>query len=135
NYPTKQILFNYSPSSEFEVSVQEGEKVQVVEPDDGSGWAKVLNSEGKKGLVPASYVGYGHSDEGVPVRQGTGQRVRAIYPYRSQGSDELELHEGEVLELSVGGQEYGNGWWEGFNKEGRKGIFPSNYIEHLVEFK
>lgn len=42
--------------------------------------------------------------------------MRAIYPYRSQGSDELELHEGEVLELSVGGQEYGNGWWEGNSK-------------------
>lgn len=39
--------------------------------------------------------------------------VRAIYPYQSQGSDELGLSEGEILELSVGGREYGNGWWEG----------------------
>lgn len=39
--------------------------------------------------------------------------VRAIYPYQSQGPDELGLQEGEILELSAGGQDYGNGWWEG----------------------
>lgn len=33
-----------------------------------------------------------------------------------QGEDELSLVEGEVLELTsgpTGGQNYGNGWWEG----------------------
>lgn len=39
--------------------------------------------------------------------------MKVIYPYRSQGSGELGLDEGEVLELSAKGQEYGNGWWEG----------------------
>lgn len=43
--------------------------------------------------------------------------MRAIYPYQSQGRDELGLQEGEILELSVGGQNYGNGWWEGEDKE------------------
>ena len=30
--------------------------VQVVEDDDGSGWVKVADSKGGKGLVPASYI-------------------------------------------------------------------------------
>lgn len=34
----------------------EGEMVQVVEEDDGSGWVKVADSAGGKGLVPATYV-------------------------------------------------------------------------------
>ena len=42
--------------------------------------------------------------------------VRAIYPYASQGPDELHLQEGDVLELSSGingGKNYADGWWEG----------------------
>lgn len=39
--------------------------------------------------------------------------VRAIYPYEPQGPDELGLFEGEIVELSDQGQDYGIGWWEG----------------------
>jgi len=30
--------------------------VRVIEEDDGSGWVKVLDEDGGRGLVPASYV-------------------------------------------------------------------------------
>jgi formin-binding protein 1 len=30
--------------------------VRVVEEDDGSGWVKVVDEDGDRGLVPASYV-------------------------------------------------------------------------------
>jgi hypothetical protein len=46
----------------------------VVEADDGSGWTKVSNSQGKRGLVPASYVGDHKPDEGAPGQQGTGRQ-------------------------------------------------------------
>lgn len=42
--------------------------------------------------------------------------VRGIYAYEAQGSDELELEAGEILTLTSGpngGQNYGEGWWEG----------------------
>ncbi len=42
--------------------------------------------------------------------------VRASYDYHAQGSDELNLQEGELLELTgspSGGQHYADGWWEG----------------------
>ena len=42
--------------------------------------------------------------------------VRAIYPYQSQSTDELDLQEGDILELSsgpTGGENFGGGWWEG----------------------
>ena len=34
----------------------EGTTVHVVEEDDGSGWVKVTDNHGGKGLVPASYL-------------------------------------------------------------------------------
>lgn len=48
-----------------------------MEPDDGSGWVKVVDSQGKRGLVPASYMGTDGSDSvdhgGASTRQGSGQ--------------------------------------------------------------
>lgn len=42
--------------------------------------------------------------------------VRGLYDYQPQGSDELGISEGEMVELSAGpngGQNYADGWWEG----------------------
>lgn len=36
--------------------VLEGASVRVIEEDDGSGWVKVLDEGGGRGLVPASYI-------------------------------------------------------------------------------
>ncbi|KIM35924.1 hypothetical protein M413DRAFT_325021 [Hebeloma cylindrosporum] len=131
-----KVLFEYTATSEFELGVQEGTTVRVLEPDDGSGWVKVEDDAGNSGLVPASYLGPVTAPVsrklGSGEHQGTGERVRALYPYSAQGMDELDLQPGDVLELSAGptgGQNYGGGWWEGFNAKGRKGIFPSNYVE------
>jgi formin-binding protein 1 len=77
--------------------------------------------------------------------------VRAIYQYDAQGDDELALKEGELIKLTsgpTGGQNYGDGWWEGMyllffprllvritttglTSKGRKGIFPSNYVGYF----
>lgn len=34
----------------------EGEQFQIIEEDDGTGWVKVRNNDGLKGLVPATYI-------------------------------------------------------------------------------
>ncbi|KAG8917747.1 hypothetical protein FRC00_013252, partial [Tulasnella sp. 408] len=52
--------------------------------------------------------------------------VRALYDYAG-GGDELGFKTGdEIILLS----EVSDGWWEG-ELEGRKGLFPSNYVEEL----
>lgn len=50
------MVFEYAATSPYELSIGEGEAVKVLEEDDGSGWVKVANNSGGKGLVPASYV-------------------------------------------------------------------------------
>ena len=37
-------------------SVSAGAVVKVLEDDDGSGWVKVSDTNGEKGLVPATYL-------------------------------------------------------------------------------
>lgn len=115
--------------------------VNIIEEDDGSGWIKVVDAEGGKGLVPATYVEViapSSSKSTLATRaspkQGSGKYglfcahllaspsesespiVRGIYEYTAQGSDELGLREGEIVELTPGpsgGENYGEGWWEG----------------------
>lgn len=143
DYQSARILFDFSPGSEFELGVSEGNVVYILEPDDGSGWVKVSPSPtgaGKNGLVPASYVELVGDSESAGIPRTTqaasdsagSEKVRALYSYQSTGADELALEEGEVLTLSpgpTGGQHYAEGWWEGTNAQGRKGIFPGNYVE------
>ncbi|EJC97857.1 uncharacterized protein FOMMEDRAFT_114603 [Fomitiporia mediterranea MF3/22] len=149
-YPQARVLYDFTPTSPFELAVTDGLTVQVLEDDDGSGWVKVADSKGGKGLVPASYVEI-IDDEGdeeaaptaaplpprVPVTTkpktlGSGKYVRGIYAYQASGQEEINVEEGALYELSSGaggGEHYADGWWEGYDSSGRKGIFPSNYVE------
>lgn len=135
-YPSARVVFEYTATSPFELSVREGAVVHVVEEDDGSGWVKVVDGAGAKGLVPASYlepVEAADAAQAPPrVQQGSGKYVRGVYDYTPQGPDELAVKEGQLIELSAGpsgGQHYADGWWEGVDASGKKGIFPSNYVE------
>ncbi|KAG1898149.1 uncharacterized protein F5891DRAFT_1044725 [Suillus fuscotomentosus] len=133
-----RAIFDFAASSSFELNVTEGTVVRVVEEDDGSGWVKVADSDGEKGLVPATYLedaGGWPLEKSEPSQrdsqQASGIYVRALYDYRAQEPGELTINEGDLVELSSGtngGQNYADGWWEGFSRDGKKGIFPSNYL-------
>ncbi|KAG0700444.1 hypothetical protein DFH29DRAFT_1055069 [Suillus ampliporus] len=133
------VIFGFAASSSFELNVTEGAVVRVLEEDDGSGWVKVADSDGEKGLVPATYLeDAGGRPFGTTApsqqnsQQASGVYVRALYDYQAQELEELTIHEGDFVELSSGakgGQNYAEGWWEGFSRDRKKGIFPSNYVE------
>ncbi|PLB42602.1 putative actin polymerization protein Bzz1 [Aspergillus candidus] len=55
--PTQRgkMVYDYQAGGPDEVTVQEGESISIIEPDDGSGWIKVRVGS-QEGLVPASYV-------------------------------------------------------------------------------
>jgi len=129
------MAFTFSASSPHELTVQEGETVTIVDPDDGTGWVEVKNKTGASGLVPASYLKYIATTNGPkkrgpapppPLRSG-GKKVRVLFEYEAQTVDELDLAEGETFELVDGGDKDA-GWWEG-TKGGKKGLFPANYVE------
>ena len=135
--PVGRVVYDFDATSPFELSVAEGEIVELIEDDvDNTGWVKVKKG-GMQGLVPTSYCEFDSSASAgtepagdAGVAQGCGQFVRALYEYAEQHPEELSLAEGEQVELTAVGFEYGEGWCEGI-KSGRVGIFPSNYVERV----
>lgn len=52
-----EALYTYSASGDGETSMDEGEKMVLIAPDQGDGWCEVERSGGQgKGLVPAGWV-------------------------------------------------------------------------------
>ena len=49
---------NYFAFSHYTINLKlsEGEQIHIIEEDDGTGWVKIENDQGSKGLVPATYI-------------------------------------------------------------------------------
>lgn len=59
-------------------------------------------------------------------------KVRVLYDFPAQPeSSELDLNQGEVL--TVASTDIGEGWWEGIDSHGRRGLFPASYVETIEE--
>ncbi|NXN72362.1 SNX18 protein, partial [Himantopus himantopus] len=54
-------------------------------------------------------------------------RARALYDFRSENPGEISLREHEVLSL-CSGQDI-EGWLEGVNSRGDRGLFPASYVQ------
>jgi len=50
-----EVMYAYEARAEGELSVTDGERVVLVQPDQGDGWCEVEKG-GRTGSVPASYV-------------------------------------------------------------------------------
>lgn len=59
-------------------------------------------------------------------------KVRVIFDFDAQPeSSELTIYKDEIL--TVLSRDVGEGWWEGENKHGQKGLFPAGYVTELEE--
>ncbi|KAJ3120548.1 hypothetical protein HK098_004522 [Nowakowskiella sp. JEL0407] len=82
--------------------------------------------------VAATYSAQAPVQQTQPVvapKKSTGLRGIAIYQYDAEESNEINLVEDEEITNIVKVDE---GWWEGVNASGKRGLFPATYIE-LVE--
>lgn len=115
--PIGKMLYAFEASSPFELTVAEGEEVEILEEDvESSGWVRVRAGASREGLVPASYCETGPgaappsaSRNGVGAPQGCGLFVKALYDYEAQGDDEHSLSVGERIELTAAGFAYADG--------------------------
>ncbi|CAI7610007.1 unnamed protein product [Penicillium pancosmium] len=63
--PKGKMLYAYQATGDDEVTVQDGDNVTIVEPDDGSGWLRV-RAGSQEGLVPSAYVEAAPTPSPVP---------------------------------------------------------------------
>ncbi|CAL1267081.1 unnamed protein product [Larinioides sclopetarius] len=55
-------------------------------------------------------------------------QAKVLYDFEAQpDSGELSIWTGEIVTIT--NQDIGGGWWEGRNKSGDHGLFPSSYVE------
>ena len=56
-------------------------------------------------------------------------RVRVLFDYAPQDTDELALVQGDTLEIKDAPSD---GWWYAVAADGRSGLVPHNYVKRLL---
>ena len=55
-------------------------------------------------------------------------KVKTLYDFNGEpNTSELSIAVGEIL--TVTSYDVGEGWWEGMNARGQRGLFPAAYVE------
>ncbi|KAI7865233.1 hypothetical protein BDF14DRAFT_1875630 [Spinellus fusiger] len=105
-----RVLYSYDAQSPDELSIVEGDVLEISGAKDDSGWIMVAKGA-HKGLVPANYIEM--------------EKQIALYDFDAANSDELSIRQGDVIQVT---SKEDNNWWQGILNH-RTGIFPSNYVE------
>ncbi|XP_053574588.1 F-BAR and double SH3 domains protein 1 isoform X1 [Bombina bombina] len=158
-YPSPcQVLYSYQASQSDELTITQGERLEVIEDGDVEEWVKARNKAGQVGYVPEKYIAFinnsavnqrvaeltNFSHLGGPSLEKTSSVLsefnwndpgvhlaRALYDYEGQSEEELTFPEGSIIQIirkEEGGVD--DGFWKGeFN--GRVGVFPSLVVEEL----
>ncbi|KAK2849563.1 hypothetical protein Q5P01_009397 [Channa striata] len=145
-YPAAcRVIYSYQAGQSDELSIMEGEELQVIEDGDVEDWLKVCNSCGQVGYVPERYVQIlclpaddaaqldasfsSTSSSGSKGKAGSRGLVRALYSYQAQSAEELSFQEGALINLiRCPHGEVDDGFWQG-ELNGRVGVFPSLMVE------
>nr|XP_038042524.1 LOW QUALITY PROTEIN: F-BAR and double SH3 domains protein 1 [Anas platyrhynchos] len=160
-YPyTCRVIFGYQGRQADELSIAQGEELEVIEDGDMEEWVKARNKAGQIGYVPEKYLlSLGCVGSEPSLATGTGvvgpsgaalQRqlssimaaelvlepgawlVRALYDYEGQSPEELSFPEGAIIRvLPRAEDEVDDGFWTG-DFDGRVGVFPSLVVEELT---
>jgi hypothetical protein len=62
----------------------------------------------------------------------SGLRAKVLYSYRAEEQEEICLIQDEIITNIIKLVE--DGWWEGTNSDGERGLFPSNYVQIFKSF-
>ncbi|KAF6081157.1 FCH and double SH3 domains 1 [Phyllostomus discolor] len=134
------VVFGYQAGREDELTITEGEWLEVIEEGDAEEWVKARNQHGEVGFVPERYLNFpdlsfpesGHSSNNPSGAEPTTFLARALYSYTGQSAEELSFPEGALIRLLPRAQDgVDDGFWRG-EFGGRVGVFPSLLVEELL---
>ncbi|KAF7664302.1 hypothetical protein LDENG_00181990 [Lucifuga dentata] len=66
-----------------------------------------------------------NGQEVIPEQQ---MCVRALYDYQAEDESEISFEPGDIIKDV---ETVDKAWWRGWNKDGRQGLFPANYVETI----
>ncbi|XP_028383734.1 F-BAR and double SH3 domains protein 1 isoform X2 [Phyllostomus discolor] len=134
------VVFGYQAGREDELTITEGEWLEVIEEGDAEEWVKARNQHGEVGFVPERYLNFpdlsfpesGHGSNNPSGAEPTTFLARALYSYTGQSAEELSFPKGALIRLLPRAQDgVDDGFWRG-EFGGRVGVFPSLLVEELL---
>ncbi|XP_063666832.1 F-BAR and double SH3 domains protein 1 isoform X4 [Pan troglodytes] len=134
------VVFHYQAGREDELTITEGEWLEVIEEGDADEWVKARNQHGEVGFVPERYLNFpdlslpeSSQDSDNPCgAEPTAFLAQALYSYTGQSAEELSFPEGALIRLLPRAQDgVDDGFWRG-EFGGRVGVFPSLLVEELL---
>uniref|UniRef100_A0A3Q1GE99 Osteoclast-stimulating factor 1 n=1 Tax=Acanthochromis polyacanthus TaxID=80966 RepID=A0A3Q1GE99_9TELE len=148
--------YNFNADTNVELSLRKGERVIVIRQVDQNWYEGKIPDTTKQGIFPVSYVdivkrspskssthhidphGYpgNRTPSSTPIKRlvqdalhGGGDPYQALYNYVPRNEDELELREGDIVDVM---EKCDDGWFVGTSRRSKLfGTFPGNYVKQL----
>ncbi|KAJ7778479.1 hypothetical protein B0H16DRAFT_1711981 [Mycena metata] len=121
------------------MNLKKGDLIKQIKPigDTNRDWLIGVDTDGRRGMFPASCVKPNKRPK-IKVITSDGQPVPKVEPlaladrgivvreHTAGDVDEISLTKGELLTQI---QKIYGGWWSGVKSSGKRGLFPSHYVE------
>ncbi|XP_019718020.1 sorbin and SH3 domain-containing protein 2 isoform X3 [Hippocampus comes] len=152
--------YNFNADTNVELSLRKGERVIVIRQVDQNWYEGKIPDTTKQGIFPVAYVDLlkrspskttahhlhhvdPHGNHGnrtpisTPIKRlvqealhGGGDPFQAVYNYAPRNEDELELREGDIVDVM---ERCDDGWFVGTSRRSKLfGTFPGNYVKQLA---
>uniref|UniRef100_A0AAR2LUJ3 Sorbin and SH3 domain containing 2b n=1 Tax=Pygocentrus nattereri TaxID=42514 RepID=A0AAR2LUJ3_PYGNA len=150
--------YNFSADTNVELSLRKGEHVILLRQVDQNWFEGRIPETNKQGIFPVSYVDvikkspvkspgqppggslprsvssdrvHGRSQRPAYVQDPlqSGEPFQAVYNYMPRNEDELELKEGDIVDVM---EKCDDGWFVGTSRRSKFfGTFPGNYVKRI----
>ncbi|XP_037102661.1 sorbin and SH3 domain-containing protein 2 isoform X3 [Syngnathus acus] len=151
--------YNFNADTNVELSLRKGERVIVIRQVDQNWYEGKIPDTTKQGIFPVAYVdllkrspsktsvhhfhhvdthGYhgNRTSSSTPIKRlvqealhGGGDPFQSVYNYTPRNEDELELREGDIIDVM---EKCDDGWFVGTSRRSKLfGTFPGNYVKPL----
>lgn len=140
-YGEAVALFNFNADLPVELSFRKGEVISITRRVDDQWLEGRIPGTSRSGIFPANYVQGAIPNQAAPHANSLPQTqapnspgslmvqhqpYKAVYNYKPQNSDELELREGDIVQVV---EKCDDGWFVGTSERTRAfGTFPGNYV-------
>ncbi|XP_049619458.1 vinexin isoform X6 [Syngnathus scovelli] len=136
DYGEAVALYNFNADLPVELPFRKGEVISITRRVNDKWLEGRISGTNRSGIFPASYVqGALSHPNSLPSAQVPNsadssvvqrQPYKAVYNYKPQNTDELELKEGDIVQVM---EKCDDGWFVGTSERTHAfGTFPGNYV-------